>query len=623
MERVLRPLLTIVIVYALATALQIGAGYAPGDGLLVLAKLLAALLAAALVEMYNRAPLAVKDVQAGHGQHGDAHFMDDEEKKKVYVEVPHGSENTPGMLVGATRSTWLLDASDQSVLMVAPPGAGKSTSVYIPTITYNARVNYNTKNDKGIGKGASMVLVSVKDDLYNITGPELRHCGYRVLKLDLRNVFCSCHFNLLYRVNAEIDAWRKEQDVRQRAVHYATAERYAKTIASAIIGAAGSAGSGDNSEYFNETSRGLITGLVLLVSQYGKEGERHIVSVFNLIVELAGADAPEKGNQVQKSRLAAMLENVTDRRIKGYVATTTSADIRTTLNIISSALAKLLKFVDAELEQLICSHDNDLDAERFITVPTAIFLIAPDENETRHFLASLFIRFLTDDLIALAERQGGRCPRPFYYFLDEFGNFPAIPGVTNLFSAIRSRGGRLLVAVQSYSQFLLKYDKNVTEIIKDNCQILLNTFVSPSAQDTAASISKMLGDETILTGSTSRSDGKTTSSHQLMGRPLLSPAQMVRIQRDTWIVEKAGCAPMKTHLEGYWKYLTLTEKDAAEEPENGYQEVRLLSVADMQQALQSGAAPAPAEHKSKLAANSKKRKSRNQNAELYPGKFDP
>lgn len=65
MKRGLRPLLTIVIVYALATALQMGAGYAPGDGLLVLAKLLAALLAAALVEMYNRAPLAVKDVQAG------------------------------------------------------------------------------------------------------------------------------------------------------------------------------------------------------------------------------------------------------------------------------------------------------------------------------------------------------------------------------------------------------------------------------------------------------------------------------------------------------------------------------------------------------------------------------
>lgn len=619
MKKALRPLLVLVIGYALLTGFQVFL-QVPVNGSLALTKLLLAVLAAAVIELLNRQPLAVRDVKAGHGQHGDAHFMEAEETRRVYLEVQQGHETQPAMLVGASKSTWLADTSDQSVLMVAPPGAGKSTSVYIPTITYNARVNHNTRDRDGVGHGASMVLVSVKDDLYTITGPELRHCGYRVLKLDLRNVFCSCHFNLLYRVNIEIDAWRKERDAKRRAVHYATAERYAKVIASAIIGNTGSVNSGDSSEYFNETARGLITGLVLLVSQYGQDGERHIVSVFNLIVELAGADSPEKGNTIQKSRLAAMLEGVTDRRIKGYVATTTSADIRTTLNIISSALAKLLKFVDAELEQLICSHDNDLDAERFITVPTAIFLIAPDENETRHFLASLFIRFLTDDLIALAERQGGRCPRPFFYFLDEFGNFPAIPGVTSLFSAIRSRGGRILVAVQSYSQFLLKYDKNVTEIIKDNCQILLNTFVSPSAQDTATSISKMLGDETILTGSSSRSDGKTTSSHQLMGRPLLSPAQLVRIQRDTWIVEKAGCAPMKTHLEGYWKYLSLTAEDAVKEPESDYQEVHLLSVESMSRALNNGRTPGDSTgNKSKFS----NRKRKTIAPELYPGKFDP
>lgn len=315
------------------------------------------------------------------------------------------------------------------------------------------------------------------------------------------------------------------------------------------------------------------------------------------------------------------LDEITDG--KGYISTTTSADIRTTLNIVSSALSKLLKFVDAELEQLICTHDNDLDAERFIERPTAIFLIAPDENETRHFLASLFVRFLTDDLIALAERQGGHCPRPFYYFLDEFGNFPAIPGVTSLFSAIRSRGGRILVAVQSYSQFLLKYDKNVTEIIKDNCQILLNTFVSPSAQDTATSISKMLGDETILTGSTSKSDGKTTSSHQLMGRPLLSPAQMVRIQRDTWIVEKAGYAPMKTHLEGYWKYLSLAPQEQDAAGENDYLEIKLLSTESLRQALGS-ASTRP--HTPPAATREPRRKlgaSRREAAALYPGKFNP
>lgn len=66
-------------------------------------------------------------------------------------------------------------------------------------IRHNARVNLHTQDAQGIGQGASMVLVSVKDDLYTITSAELKKCGYRVLKLDLRNVFCSCHFNLLCR----------------------------------------------------------------------------------------------------------------------------------------------------------------------------------------------------------------------------------------------------------------------------------------------------------------------------------------------------------------------------------------------------------------------------------------
>ena len=75
-----------------------------------------------------------------------------------------------------------------------------------------------------------------------------------------------------------------------------------------------------------------------------------------------------------------------------------------------------------------------------------------------------------------------------------------------------------------------------------------------------------------------------------MGRPLMSPAQMVRIQRDTWIVEKAGYTPMKTHLEGYWKYLSLAPQEQDATGENDYLEIKLLSTESLRQAL--GSAPA-------------------------------
>ena len=119
------------------------------------------------------------------------------------------------------------------------------------------------------------------------------------------------------------------------------------------------------------------------------------------------------------------------------------------------------------------------------------------------------------------------------------------------------------------------------------------------------------------------SDGKTTSSHQLMGRPLMSPAQMVRIQRDTWIVEKAGYAPMKTHLEGYWKYLSLAPQEQDAAGENDYLEIKLLSTESLRQAL--GSAPARP-HTPPAATREPRRKlgaSRREAAALYPGKFNP
>lgn len=111
------------------------------------------------------------------------------------------------------------------------------------------------------------------------------------------------------------------------------------------------------------------------------------------------------------------------------------------MNIFSSALGKLTKFIDAELEQLLCSHDAELDADRFIENPTAVFLISPDENTSRHFINSLYIRNLMNDLIYLAEsKYGGRCPRDWLLLIDEFGQQPAIEGVDAATAAIRSPG---------------------------------------------------------------------------------------------------------------------------------------------------------------------------------------
>lgn len=533
------------------------------------AKIIIAALLSFLLYIFSRPSLDIVDRQAGHGQHGDAKLMSNDEVKETYNIVDIGKEKISGLLVGQQGNQWTVDTTDQNLMLLAPPSAGKTTSVFIPTVKYNAQVNKNTA-----GKGASMLLMDIKGTLYATTAAELQACGYETPVINLREVFNSYHYNIMYQVNREIDAFKTASDGKSQAIHYGAAERYAKITAAAVMNSADVSIKSDGSEYFNETAKGLITGLILLVSEYAEPKARHIMSVYDLIIQLNEQDSGGMLGCIQVTKLASMMQNITNKRVQSYVGAATGADIRTTLNIFSSALAKLVRFVDAELEQLVCEHSPQLTADSFISKPTALFVICPDENPTRHFLASLFVRALTDELIELAEtKYEGVLPRNFIYLIDEFGNFPAISHVDTIFSAIRSRGGRVMIALQSYAQLLKSYSRETADIIRDTCQILMFSFVAPSAEGTATTLSKMLGNETIVSGSTSVTRGVHTTSTQLIGRQLFSPDQLVRLEKNDFIVMKGTENPMLSHMRGYWEYIELEDTLLVPPPEVDYSPV--------------------------------------------------
>lgn len=559
-------------IQTILAAPQKGQAYLGSFAYLWWVKLLLIALLWVLIYLFNRPPLDIQDKKVGHGQHGDAAFMDEDEKRETYTRVPFGNERKPGFLVGGNTSGWLVDTSDQTMMLLAPPSAGKSTGVYIPNIKYNGAVNRHTN-----GNGASMLIVDIKGDLYRKTAAELQACGYRTPILDLRLVENSYQFNIMNRVNKEIDLYLAATTRRDRAKHYGMAERYAKITADAIITSA-KAVSSEGSEYFNDSAKGLVIGLVLLVAEYSPPAARHIMSVFDIIIQLNAQDEQSALAGVQTTKLAIMMKNIKNRRVQSYVGAATGADIRTMLNIFSSALAKLVRFVDAELEQMLCGHSAELDANAFIENPTAIYLICPDENPTRHFLASLFIRFFANELIELAETDyKGVLPRQFFMFLDEFGNIPSIQHVVSLFSAVRSRNGRVLVALQSLSQLLDKYNRDQADIIRDTCQMLMFTYLAPAAESTATTLSKMLGNETVLTGTTSYSRGVSTVSSQMVGRPLMAPSQIITMPKEQYIVMKGSHNPMKTQMQGYWKYLKLEDELKTPPPELDFKEVILVS----------------------------------------------
>lgn len=507
---------------------------------------------------------SIENIEVGNKQHGGARFQTEKEKRKNYSFVSDGKERKPGFVVGREKDTWITEQTDKTLCLMAPPGAGKTKSIFLPTLYYNAEVNNRT------GNCASILSLDVKSENFKSSGCKLEKCGYKVLFLDFRNPLQSPQFNLMNGVNEEIDKYKSSDNEEEKLRHYAKAEKYAKQVSSSIIKNIMGEVKDSSSDFFNNTSQGLITGLILMVSQYGSEEERHIISVFKLIVELNGLiDNGNIESGQQRSKLMELLKYIDDTRITNYVAASVKADVRTSMNVFSSALAKLLDFIDAELEQMICGHNIEFNAEDFIKRPTAIFLICPDEDTSRHFFASLFIRYFTTQLIDMAEASPNQTlPRKVLCLWDEFGNMPAIKDVDSLFTAARSRGIRFLYSIQSFSQLKKSYNKTFEEIILDSSQMLMFTYVAPTAYDTAKRLSDILGSKTVLSGTVARRtriynilDEDNTSTYQMIKRPLMLPEEIMSIPIGTFIVIKTGGKSeqirMKTKLPMYSDYCTV------------------------------------------------------------------
>ena len=214
-------------------------------------------------------------------------------------------------------------------------------------------------------------------------------------------------------------------------------------------------------------------------------------------------------------------------------------------SVMSTVLSRLNAFLDSELEQVLC-FDSAIDAEKFASEKSAIFLILPEEDTTKNFMAGLMIQNLSRELFAVADENGGKLQNRAVLYCDEFGTMPPFD-VLPLFSAGRSRRLTLVPIIQSLAQLEKNYGKEGSEIIQDNCQDTIFGGFAPNSQ-TAEVLSKALGNRTVLSGSVSRGKNDPSQSLQMMERPLLTPDELKSIPKGDFIVQKTGQHPMRTRL---------------------------------------------------------------------------
>ena len=438
----------------------------------------------------------------------------------------------------------LVDSDDIHCLMIGASGVGKTAFFLYPNLEYACAC------------GMSYLALDTKGDLARNYGCiASKYYGYQVTVIDLRNPTCSDGFNFMTLVNHYMDrAKRDPNDLTAKA----KAENYAKILAKTIVSPEGSSQYGDNA-FFYESAEGVLASVVMLLAEFilpEKDGteKRHIVSAFKLVQDLLAAPGGGRGKNGFHV-LMDMLPSVHKARWVANAALT-AAD-QSMASVMSTVLSKLNAFLDSELEQVIC-RDNPIDAERFASSKCAIFVVIPEEDPTKNFIASLMIQNLSRELFSVADDNEGRLKNRVVIYADEFGTMPPFD-VLPLFSAGRSRGLTLVPIIQSLAQLEKNYGKEGAEIICDNCQDTIFGGFAPQSK-TAEALSAALGSRTVLSGSVSQ--GKESSqSLQMMERPLMTADELKSIPKGEFVVMKTGTHPMRTHLRLFLDWGITFEKD--------------------------------------------------------------
>ena len=487
----------------------------------------------------------IKSRQVGDGQHGTARWATKKEIEKAYLHVPflpekwRKGEKRPkeqGLVVGSVvtglpkrkKTTALVETGDIHCLMIGASGVGKTAHYLYPNLEY------------ACASGVSFLVTDTKGDVYRNYGTIAKdHYGYRVAVIDLRNPTKSDGANMLHLISKYADLYHKNpDDLRARA----KMEKYAKITAKTIIQAGGETNYGQNA-YFYDAAEGLLASIMMLIAEFCPPEERHIVSVFKLLQDLLAPSKVKGKNQFQ----LLMEQLPSEHKARWMAGSALNTGEQAMLSVLSTAMSRLNAFLDTELEQLLC-FDSAIDAEQFYTKKSALFIVMPEEDPVTYFLVSLIIQQLYRELMTVADENGGKLPRRCTFYADEFGTIPKLEGAEMLFSAARSRRLGIVAIVQGLIQLDKNYGKEGAQVIRDNTQLTIFGGFAPGSE-TAETLSRDLGEQTVLSGYISRGKDSNSRSLQMMGRRLMTPDELKSMPKGTFITMRTGMHPMKTKFD--------------------------------------------------------------------------
>lgn len=224
-------------------------------------------------------------------------------------------------------------------------------------------------------------------------------------------------------------------------------------------------------------------------------------------------------------------------------------------SVLGTLQSKLGKFDSREIAEV--TSTNTIDFTEIGKKKTVVYVISSDTHTAYDFLLTIFFSQMIQQLYDFADLSGGALPVPTYFILDEFANIGQIPDFDKKISTSRSRKISFSVILQNLDQLEAVYKESYETII-GNCDT--HVFLGSNSQKTVEYFSKALGEKTITRNNISvnkdREDWKQgkSESDQIMGRALMTPDELRRMDNDLCIIYEKGIKPIKANKYYYFKY---------------------------------------------------------------------
>ena len=470
-------------------------------------------------------------------------------------------------------------------IIIGSTGSGKTTTFVSPMIQILAST----------AAGSSMVITDPKGELFMLHSQYLKDRGYDVKVIDLRDTYSSYRWNPLDSIwdnfetykNAHKLAFKRDDDVERSGLkldkdfdmsrnndEWYEFDGKAYTDYQRLVTAVKVFKKKIFDEVYEDLND-LVTVLIPVENEKDPLWEKGARSITLAVLLAMLEDSLEPDSKMSKSKfnffnLAKILQNSTNdyQALREYFKGRSSlsrayslskqvcdAAQSTRASYMSIVYDKLTLFNDAGVCSLTSA--SDFTAEALSDHPTALFLKIPDEKDTRHNLAAIFILNIYKTLIKVASATPELAlPRNVYFIMDEFGNMPKISKFDKFITVGRSRKIWFTMIVQSYAQLNNVYGDNVADIIKGNCGIKM--FIGSNDMQTCNEYSELCGNITIASTSTSgsaHSDTNYSTSYQT--RPLIYPSELQRLNHPGdighGVVVTFGNYPLKTYFTPSFK----------------------------------------------------------------------